>query len=567
MPATASAAADVLATTGSAQQGGAITIAGKKLAWRGVEFSKTIGLARPMPWGGHSGYPDGAIDRNFIELPEGRKFLFTRIRSPKEQRLGLRVMLRNSKARLWVDGVEQPFEDAVGNLPLLKGANDVLLELPDGGRGLLYVQSQPPSVASMKEAARSRVSPDLADAKWIRDRSAGTGYVRKTFSLDQTPREARLVVTAYTGYRLVINGTTVEEEIGPWAKWTHPESFNVAPLLREGENVIAAWNQVHAGQHVHGSAEMKGFALALAARDDDGRTWRLASDGSWKGAATEQTGWERAGFDDAAWQPVEVLGPIGIEPWGSDFLKNVGAVSEPRRPLAIDLPSPYLTCFDEVPEVAYDIKPVSARRVGWYRFVAPPGLRQLELNSTARAQVWVDGQSVEVRTGRADVADSPDGVSTVAVRLEMEPGEYAGAAFPVPIGVVLGGGTIQPGLWSEFGLPTYSGIGVYRQEVEIAAVPSGQRVVLDLGQVLVAAEVLVNGRSVGVRLARPFQFDLTDRIALGGNTIEVRVANTIAPHYTVTNHVNNLGPTDSGLLGPVVLRYSRSGLESSLEAN
>ena len=62
---------------------------------------------------------------------------------------------------------------------------------------------------------------------------------------------------------------------------------------------------------------------------------------------------------------------------------DVGAVSEPRRPLAIDLPSPYLTCFDEVFEVAYDIKPASARRVGWYRFVAPPGLRQLELNSTA----------------------------------------------------------------------------------------------------------------------------------------------------------------------------------------
>jgi hypothetical protein len=146
-------------------------------------------------------------------------------------------------------------------------------------------------------------------------------------------------------------------------------------------------------------------------------------------------------------------------------------------------------------------------------------------------------------------------MSTVAVRLEMEPGAYGGAAFPVPIGVVLGGGTIQPGLWANFGLPTYSGIGVYRQEVELAAVPPGERVVLDLGRVLVAAEVLVNGQSVGVRLARPFQFDLTDRIVSGRNTIEVRVANTIAPHYTVTNQVSNLGPTDSGLLGPVVLRY------------
>ena len=38
----------------------------------------------------------------------------------------------------------------------------------------------------------------------------------------------------------------------------------------------------------------------------------------------------------------------------------------------------------------------------------------------------------------------------------------------------------------------------------------------------------------------------------------MRVANTIAPHYTVTNHSDNLGPTDSGLLGPVTLRRNAS---------
>ena len=36
------------------------------------------------------------------------------------------------------------------------------------------------------------------------------------------------------------------------------------------------------------------------------------------------------------------------------------------------------------------------------------------------------------------------------------------------------------------------------------------------------------------------------------NTIEVRVANTIAPHYT-TIPALHLGPTASGLIGPVIL--------------
>ena len=75
---------------------------------------------------------------------------------------------------------------------------------------------------------------------------------------------------------------------------------------------------------------------------------------------------------------------------------------------------------------------------------------------------------------------------------------------------------------------------------------------LDLGQVLVAAEVLVNGESAGVRIARPFTFDLTGRLKPGENTLEVRVANTIAPHYdTIPSDAQ--GPVDSGLIGPVAL--------------
>ena len=113
---------------------------------------------------------------------------------------------------------------------------------------------------------------------------------------------------------------------------------------------------------------------------------------------------------------------------------------------------------------------------------------------------------------------------------------------------------IQAGPWADFALPTYSGIGVYEQTVRFTKEELADRTELDLGQVLVAAEVLVNGKSAGVRLARPFRFDLSGLLVEGDNTIEVRVANTIAPHYTVTNEVNALGPVESGLIGPVALR-------------
>lgn len=529
----------------SIDAGRKVTVGSKTLSWQTVEFSKKIGLAKPAPWGGHSGYPDGAIDQNFINLPKGRKLLFTRIRSPKTQRLGLRVELRNSRPRLWVNGREQPFENAVGNLPLREGLNNVLLELPDGGRGMLFVQRQAPSVKSMEDAARGIVMPDLHETSWIWVGNTTAAYVRKSFNLQRVPTEARIVVTADNGYRLFVNGVKVEEEIGPWARWQHPESINITNLLRAGENVIAAWVQDLGAE--------RGFALAMKARQSDGTEFELVTDGSWKGYELEQEGWEQVDFDGSRWQEVKVLGRMGMAPWGSVPVENVGMVTEPRRKLAIDLPSPYLECFNEVSDIVYDIKPQATKRVGWYRFTAPPGLRQLSLNTRAGARVWVDGVPAEVQDGTACVPKAPSGVSTVAIRLEMEPGAYGGAAFMLPIGLAIEGGTIQAGEWTKFGLPTYSGIGVYSQKVEFTADELNRQIVLDLGQVLVAAEVLVDGRSVGIRLARPFKFDLTRFVTEGENRIEVRVANTIAPHYTVTNQAHNLGPTASGLIGPVIL--------------
>jgi arylsulfatase A len=534
--------------------GGIVTVSDRSFAWQTVEFSKSIGRAEPAPWGGHSGYPDGAIDQNFINLPEGRKLLFTRIRSPKAQRLGLRVELRNSSARLWVNGAEQPFEDAIGNLPLVEGVNQVLLDLPDGSYGMLYVQEQPPAVQSMADAARGMVKPELQSANWIRGADPSEAWLRKSFELEEIPADARLVVTGYTGYRLVINGVLINEEIGPWARWTHPESFNVTRHLRRGKNVIAAWTQVHAGQNVGGEADKKALALAMKMRFPDGRETAILTDDSWLASDSESAGWDRTEFDDSTWPNAIILGRMGEAPWGNAPLDNLGAVTEPHRALSVDLPSPYLTCFDEVPDIVYDVKEGDDPRIGWFRFDAPPGLKSLTLHTTAPARLWVDGREVPVQNGVAVLDNPPTRMSQVALRLEMLPGEYGGAAFPLPPSLELEGGLIQTGLWADFGLPTYSGIGVYEQTVQLTEEQMGRRTVLDLGQVLVAAEVLVNGQSAGVRLANPFKFDISQWLKPGDNRIEIRVANTIAPHYTVTNRSENLGVTDSGLLGPVTLK-------------
>jgi len=527
----------------------------KNLTWQEVIFSKTIGAAKPVPWGGHSGYPDGHIDKNFIHLPGGRKLLLTRIHSPKTQRCGLRVALRNKTPRLWVNGKEQPFEDAVGNLPLKAGYNTVLLDLPDGDHGRLFVQKSPPSIATMAEAARGSVKPDIDRAAWIWAGDTTSCYARKSFTCDSLPCEARLVVSAFSGFILYVNGVMVEEEIGPWSNWKKPESFTITPYLRKGKNVIAVWGQLFEGQNVNKGPEAfrsKGIVLAVKMRDADDRETGFVTDRSWKGTNEDLSHWEQPGFDDADWPTVTVSGRMGDAPWGMEVVNNLGLVTEPKRPLSIDLDSPYLVCFEEVPDIAYDVKPQKNQRIGWYRFDAPPGLSELTLNTTSQAQVWVNGIPAKVRHGKACITTAPAGVSKVAIRLKMKPGGYAGATFSKPIGLTLKGGKIKPGLWTDYALPTYSGLGVYSQTITLTADEQKKRTWLDLGQVLVAAEVLVNGKSAGVRLARPFKYELTKCLLEGDNTIEVRVANTIAPHYT-TIPAMNLGPTDSGLIGPVVL--------------
>jgi hypothetical protein len=369
------------------KEGAAMELNGRPFKWQPVSFSKKFSSGDAHgggdPYKPKKGlFGNGTIDPYFIKFPEGRKLLFTRIRSPQDQQLGLRVELDSSTWRLWVNGEEQFMSGSVGNLPLRQGENTVLLDIPDGRLGRIFAEKTLPK------------------------------------SKGKTPSKTRLV----------------------------------------------------------------------------------------RGVIPQAT--------------------------------------------------PYLECFNQVPDLIYDVKPQSAvATVSWCRFHAPPGLSRLTLPTRAAAKVWVNGKPAEVRGQVAEVASPPEEVSNVAIRLELPGGDYGGAVFSMPLRVeVSGTGSIGLGRWENFGLATYSGVGVYRQDLSLTAEEVGRRTELDLGQVNVSAEVLLNGRSAGIRVAAPFRFDLTGLLRLGENALEVRVANTLAPHYTITFWPNSPTNTSSGLAGPVVLR-------------
>ncbi len=82
--------------------------------------------------------------------------------------------------------------------------------------------------------------------------------------------------------------------------------------------------------------------------------------------------------------------------------------------------------------------------------------------------------------------------------------------------------------WTDSALANYSGTALYETTFETRPPAPGKKLFLDLGAVGVAAEVWVNGRSVGQRAWGPFRFDITQAVHAGTNSLRVRVANSDA---------------------------------------
>jgi len=137
------------------------------------------------------------------------------------------------------------------------------------------------------------------------------------------------------------------------------------------------------------------------------------------------------------------------------------------------------------------------------------------------------------------------------------------------------------------GVKYFSGTATYTSafDVETDATTDGRRLYLDLGRVEVTAQVLVNGKNMGIAWKPPYRVDITDAVHQGENRLEVRVANLwpnrligdeqlseentqagdwylkgeAKPGERITfatfRHYNKKSPLlESGLLGPVKIR-------------
>ncbi|KPK79753.1 MAG: glycoside hydrolase [Bacteroides sp. SM23_62_1] len=125
--------------------------------------------------------------------------------------------------------------------------------------------------------------------------------------------------------------------------------------------------------------------------------------------------------------------------------------------------------------------------------------------------------------------------------------------------------------WSNHpdpGVKYFSGTGTYIKTIDAPAdwFDTGAQLWIDLGDVKNLAEVVVNGKIVGIAWKKPFRVDVTEALQPGNNTLEFRITNLwvnrligdqqpgITKKYTYTTQAfyqANSPLLPSGLLGPV----------------
>jgi hypothetical protein len=206
--------------------------------------------------------------------------------------------------------------------------------------------------------------------------------------------------------------------------------------------------------------------------------------------------------------------------------------------------------------IPFDVS-AGAKQAEWFRFLSAPGTSAIRVHALGDVEAWIDGVPMKAeKNGRFVATKVPVRAAVVALRVKpVRKGLAGGALIPEPVMIETdGSGVIGLGDWSKMGiLNNYSGGARYRTSFALTKEEAKSKTFIDLGKVAGTAEIVVNGKPAGIKVAPPWMQDITGLLKEGDNSLEVLVYNTLSNHYQ-TIPSNYRGNPVSGLLGPVRLR-------------
>ncbi len=145
-------------------------------------------------------------------------------------------------------------------------------------------------------------------------------FFRHEFIVGPVPKAATLYVAGPRWEKVWINGQLADEVSGDLGSplGMHVYATDVAKYLKPGKNTIAL--EVVRGRGVTGFANsalvmQQTFGQVVVAKIVPAAKGVVAapimmSDKAWRSTTTEAAGWEKPGFDDASWKPVQSIGGI-----------------------------------------------------------------------------------------------------------------------------------------------------------------------------------------------------------------------------------------------------------------
>ena len=137
----------------------------------------------------------------------------------------------------------------------------------------------------------------------------GLRYYRRAFELPagRAVRRAELLFAGDNLYACAVNG----EPALKGGSFNAATLSDVTRLLRPGRNVITV--EVN---NLGDTPNPAGAAGTLTVAFESGEPLVVATDGQWTSHNAEIKQRHLPEFDDAGWKPVNVLGPVGMQPWG-----------------------------------------------------------------------------------------------------------------------------------------------------------------------------------------------------------------------------------------------------------
>jgi HEAT repeat protein len=195
------------------------------------------------------------------------------------------------------------------------------------------VQASEP--AGNKEAAVEM--PHIDDASWIWGEAASdVCEFRTSFTLEQPPVAASVMITADNGYELYVNGGAVGFDVGASsAIWNSLEKFDIKSRLAQGRNVIGI-----RGICLGGS---RGLVAAIRIDMPDGKRLELTTNDAWRvSSAGDPEEYSHPEYlEDDTWANALVLGKLGMAPWGKlTYSGSKGGRREGTLPVTVSLSEP-----------------------------------------------------------------------------------------------------------------------------------------------------------------------------------------------------------------------------------